>query len=130
MPEQRSQQMRADISRMTENKLVEVEIRLLPRRSDSQLRYYWAVVVALVNDALRELGHDITTEDTHAFLKDKFNPKQVVNAEGELIGQIGGSTGDMTTSDMAVYIEEIQRWASQSLGIYIPDPNEQTTLNL
>lgn len=123
-------QMEYDISRLKEGKLIELELKTLPRRSDQQNRFYWAVCVIMVRDALINLGHEVTSEDTHAFLKDKFNSKTICNADGELIGTIGGSTTELTTSDMMVYIEQIQRWAAQSLNLYIPDPNEQTQLDL
>lgn len=122
--------MEDGIRSLKNGKMVEIELKVLPRRSDAQNRFYWAVCVAMLRDKFNEMGHEVTAEDTHAFLKEKFNSKQICNEEGELIGSIGGSTTEFNKADMMDYIANIQRWAAESLSLYIPDPNEQTTLNL
>ena len=52
---------------------VTVEVKLKKRfRSDVQNAYYWGVVVAMVSQRLRELGHDRDRDLTHEFLKGRF----------------------------------------------------------
>src|SRR6478736_3155140 len=124
----RRQQMAFDISKMKEGRLVEVELRPLPRRSDQQNRYYWGVVVALITEQLQELGHEVNAELTHEFLKSKFNAKPLCNAEGELIGEIGETTTKLNKSDFIEYLDKIKRWAATFLMLNIPDPESQVKL--
>lgn len=124
----RRQQMMADIAKMKDGRLVEVELRPLPRRSDRQNRYYWGVVVALVMEALQQLGHEVNTELTHEFLKGKFNAKPLWNGEGEVIGEIGETTTKMNRAEFGEYLEKIKRWSATFLSLYIPEPGEQMEL--
>lgn len=108
--------------RELEGKPVEVTMeRAKSHHSDSQRKYYWAVVVRMIQ---LQIGDD-RPEDTHEALKKKFNPvrKDIVNkATGEIeVIEIGGTTTTMTTVEFSDYIERIMRWAAQWLGLVIPD---------
>ena len=49
---------------------VTVEVKLKKRfRSDVQNAYYWGVVIAMIVERLRELGHDVDRDLTHEFLE-------------------------------------------------------------
>lgn len=111
-----------------EGRRVEVVVSKLPKRSSAQNAYYFGVVVDMVRDALKGLGHTVDATDTHNFLKDKFNGKDIANADGELIGRIGESTTKMNKVDFMGYLAAIQIWAATYLNIVIPDPESQTTL--
>lgn len=115
------EQLKEDLHQL-DGARVEIEIKKLPRRSIKQNGYYWSVVVAMVNKALRDIGHDVRPEDTHAFLKEKFNGEDICNGDGEVIGRIGGSTTLLNKPEMHEYIESIRRFASEYLGVVIPDP--------
>ena len=100
------------------------------KRSNAQNGYYHKIVVQFVYDALIESGYDKKELDhniVHDFLRNKFNIHEIVSDQGESI-KIVKSTSDLTTTEFALYISEIQRWASETLHIYIPDPNEQAQL--
>lgn len=112
-----------------EGKCVELVIKKLPRRSNAQNAYYWGVVVAMVKEGLRVMGHKVSDEDTHAFLKDRFNGKDVASIDGEYIGKIGGSTKLMNKAEFMEYLAAIQQFAAQYLGVVIPDPNEQMKIH-
>lgn len=118
-------QMLADLGKY-EGKRVEVEIKKLPRRSNAQNAYYWGVVVSLVTQRLKFLGHDVSNDDTHCYLKDKFNGKDIASIDGEFIGKIGGNTTKMNKPEFMDYIAAIQQFSAQYLGLDIPNPNEQT----
>ena len=97
-------------------------------RSYEQNRYYWGVVVAMIRDRFRELGNDVSSEETHDYLKNTFNYKEFVHeATGEVI-KIPMSTADLTTSAFMDYLAKIQTFSAQILDIRIPDPNEQMEL--
>lgn len=99
-------------------------------RSDQQNRYYWGGVVPIVCEGLNGVGYRITQADTHEYLKHTFLKDKIVNEQtGEYLETIG-STTKLTTTEFMEFIQDIQRWASEFLGVYIPDPNEQTELTL
>lgn len=100
------------------------------KRSNGQNGYYHKIVIQFIYDALiqsgydkKELDHDIV----HDFLRNKFNTHEIVSEHGESI-KIVRATSDLTTVEFMNYIADIQRWASTTLNIYIPDPNEQSQL--
>lgn len=92
------------------------------KRTSPQNRYYHGVVVKLVRQGLLDLGHELNDEDTHEFLKSKFNPKTIVFEETGEVSHYGGTTTELNTVDMNIYIEKIQRFAAEYLNTFIPDP--------
>lgn len=93
------------------------------RRSTQQNRYYFGVVVAEVRLGFIELGHEMTAEQTHDWLKEKFNPIAVENKKGVVV-DMPGTTTQMTKTQFGEYIEKIARFAAEYLSIRIPSPNE------
>jgi len=86
-------------------------------RSNPQNRYYWGVVIDVLS---KELGYE--PEEMHDILKYKFN-KGDVRVKDESFS-LGLSTTKLDTQGFAMYLDNIIRWASIDLGIYIPDANE------
>jgi len=107
-----------------------VEISKANKRSNPQNAYYWSVVVSLMKKGFEDLGHDTTLEETHEFLKAKFNFKEIVNQGTGEVNQIPLSTTRLTKSEFSEYIEKIQRFAAEFLNIQIPNPNEVLKLDL
>jgi hypothetical protein len=93
------------------------------KRSNEQNAYYWGVVIPMVRERLHELGNEFNSQETHEALKAKFNTKDIVNEDG-VVEDIVQSTGALSTTDFMIYLDKIQRWANQFLGIVIPNPNE------
>lgn len=101
---------------------IELTVRKKGTRSSRANKYYWAVVVEEIRIRFRQLGHRLSAEEVHEFLKEKFNPIQIINSEtGELLGMTGGSTADMNQPEFSDYVDRIKAWASETLEIYIPD---------
>jgi hypothetical protein len=94
------------------------------RRSHPQLNYYFGVVVEEIRLALLQLGHQMTKEETHDFLKGKFNAVQIANSQGEAI-EVPGSTATMTKTEFGEYIDKIIQFAAEYLNIQIPLPGEK-----
>lgn len=87
------------------------------KRSNNQNEYYWGVVVELIRQSLKERsGFDLTKEETHDFLKSKFNSIEVA---GLLIPK---STTALSTEQFNQYIETIVKWAAEILFLVIPEP--------
>lgn len=97
-------------------------------RSNQQNRYYFGLVIPLIQQGIKHLGTDITKEECHEFLKAKFNAQELVNEEtGEYI-QIPRSTTALNKEQFCEYISKIQQFASEFLNVVIPDPSTQLAL--
>jgi hypothetical protein len=98
------------------------------KRSSPQNRYYWGVVIREITIRLRELGHQwLNDEDVHDMMKLKFNHEQIVSEEGEVL-ELPKSTTALTKTQFAEYVDNIRMWAAGFLGIDIPDPNQDLTM--
>lgn len=95
------------------------------KRSNSQNSYYFGVVVTMVCLRLRDLGNDVTIEETHDFLKANFNYKEIVKPETEEVLKIPLKTSELSTIEFSEYIERVIRFGAEFLDIQIPYPNEQ-----
>jgi hypothetical protein len=97
-------------------------------RSSKQNAYYWGAVIPMITEAINRLGNDFSQDDTHNFLKAEFNAKQIEVIEGHYI-DMPQSTSKLDTKAFMTYIENIQFFASSMLGLYIPSPNEQVSID-
>lgn len=97
------------------------------KRSNMQNAFYHGICVPMVQQGMYELGTEMSLQETHEFLKIEFNYKEVPSLHGELM-KVPRSTTELTTVEFMVYIEKIQRFASEYLGIVIPDPNSAPEL--
>lgn len=104
------------------------------KRSSSQLGYYFGAVVPIVHKGMRDIGHNITLKQTDAMLRNMFLTDEIVNEEtGQIIEvplDLKGESGDVSTTRFMQFTSDIQQWAAEFLGINIPDPKEQTHLQL
>lgn len=104
-----------------------VKISSIKKRSLLQNAYYHAVVVPMIKEGLREAGYNEvkTNEDAHEVLKHLFLKKQIKSEKSDEEITIAGSTTKLSTADFNKFLEEIWQWASEYLGITIPEPNQQ-----
>lgn len=106
-----------------------VTIKKAGRRSLQLNKYYWGCVIAYQQEGFKNLGHDLSKEEVHAFNKAEFDYKEIiVNESTGEIRKIPGSTKEMTNIQMIDFIEKIKQFSAEWLNTYIPDPNEQSTL--
>lgn len=102
--------------------------KIYNKRSNQQNAYLWALVYPLIRDGLIEIGYDEFAQDTdcemtHDLCKLRFLEKELVNKDtGEVIQSLG-STRKLTTTKFMEYVANLQKWASEYLGINIPDPD-------
>lgn len=99
-----------------------------PNRSTPQNGYYWSVVVPMITEAVNEYGNEWTNDETHEFLKSRFNNREV-EMKGGVIVSLPQSTTSLDKAEFGRYIDEVKQWASVVLGLYIPEPNEQLTID-
>ena len=103
-----------------------ITIKDFRKRSIPQNSYYWGVVVPMVRRGLYDAGYDAvrTNDEAHAVLKHVFLRKEIVSKEtGDMI-EMSGSTTALTIPEFNDFLESVCRWASEYLGIIIPDTNE------
>lgn len=105
-----------------------LEIAQYNKRSDSQNRYYFGIVIPLVQEGIKHLGHQLTKDETHDFLKARFHSQELVNEDTSEVIHIPRSTTIMNKEAFSNYIEQIQIFASEFLNVVIPDPNTQIAL--
>lgn len=102
------------------------------KRSSPQNRYYWGVVVPIIQLGLLDAGWDriaCSKDNVHELLKSKFLPnREVTNLKTGEIMEMPGSTAECTTTEMMEYIDEITAFAAEFLGVQIPAPNEELEL--
>lgn len=115
------------IRRFRDGAEVEIEVsRRRATRSINQNAYYFGVVLQLISDYT---GY--TVDELHDAMKAKFIPKKLAFCDGNGVVQdelvLGGSTRKMTTIEFHDYIEQIRRFAAESLDVNIPDPDEGAT---
>ena len=105
---------------------VTVEVKVKRRfRSDVQNAYYWGVVISMIVDRLRELGHDVDRDLTHEFLKGRFLYSELTDPTTGEVMKIPRKTSELATGEFMDYLEHIKQFAAETLDLYIPDPNEQ-----
>lgn len=98
------------------------------KRSNTANAYYWSSVIPIVRQGLIEIGHVLTKAETHEFLKMRFLKADMCDQDGVVIGERVKSSTELTKSQFGEYIAGIQQFASEYLNVYIPDPNQQTSL--
>ena len=77
---------------------------------------------------MNEQGNELTAEDVHDFLKETFNPINILGPGGEIIGKKGGSTAKMNKDEMSAYWDKIILWAAEFFYLTIPLPNTELSL--
>lgn len=110
------------------------------RRTQRQNRYLWGVVYKTIADndpgffgneetaeALRAAGLSMR-DAVHAYCKRVFLPGEMlwldVDAEGNGADFcVQKSTRKLNRQDFNAYVEDIRRWAADSLGVFVPDPS-------
>ncbi len=107
---------------------VEIEVKKKKRRSGQLNRYYWGVVVALIQEGMIDQGNDVSRNDVHYYLKYRFNYKELVNKNGGEVIQIPDTTTELTNTQFMEYMEKCKQFAAEFLSVVIPEPMEQLTL--
>jgi hypothetical protein len=101
------------------------------KRTNQQNAYYWAVIVPIVFQFLREAGYNeiLSHADAHEVLKFKFLRKTIVSEHGEYV-EIIKSTAKLSKKDFIEYIEAIIQWVAETWGMVIPPPGTQTQMDI
>ena len=107
----------SDVSQY-EEKTIEIIVREQKKRRSLNLNaYYWSVAVKLLSE---HTGYD--KDDMHEILKSMF-----LRTRYKLNGVwVDGtkSTTKLNSKEMIEFIDNVKRFASTELSVYIPDPND------
>jgi hypothetical protein len=100
------------------------------KRSDAQNRYFHGVIIPVIQHGLIEAGWNEarSSEWTKDFIKLNCLIKQYTNEKTGEVKDCIGKTSGLTKSEFMDFVADVQQWAAESLGIYVPEPNEQTYL--
>ena len=100
------------------------------QRSHNQNSYYWGCVIPLMQDGLTDSGWNElnTPSKVHEFLLEQFTRKELVNHKTGEVKSIRVGSSELTTTEFNTYIEMIQHYASEYLGIIVPNPNTSQDL--
>lgn len=101
------------------------------KRSTQQNRFYYGVIIPIVQNCLKEAGHIMTSESTHDLIKLKFLKETLFVNEttGEVIERIK-STTELSTSQFMDLLTEINNFTFEYFGVTLPNPNDDLTLKL
>ena len=101
------------------------------KRSTQQNRFYYGIILPIVQNCLKEAGHVMTNESTHDLIKLKFLKETLFVNEttGEIIERIK-STTELSTSQFMDLLAEINNFTFEYFGVSLPSPNDDLTLKL
>lgn len=115
-----------------EGKQVVIKIeKFKKKRSTQQNRFYYGVIIPIVQNCLKEAGHIMTSESTHDLIKLKFLKETLFVNEttGEVIERIK-STTELSTSQFMDLLAEINNFTFEYFGVSLPSPNDDLILKL
>ena len=99
--------------------IIEVK-KHVKRRSNNQNNLMWMWLDKIASLMSDESGYEIW--EIHELFKDNFLIGKEVHLGGLQV--IVKTTTDLTTSEMTRYLDQIQRFCSAEMGIYLPLPEE------
>lgn len=85
--------------------------------SDPLRRYYWAVVMLMIAE---ETGH--STDSIHEAMKRKFLGYTDERTGLEMVPSVFSDDSKLSVQEKKAFIDEVRRWASDFLNIWIPEP--------
>lgn len=88
-------------------------------RTNRQNAYYFGVVLKAISDYT---GYSVN--ELHELFKSNLLPSKVITI-GDKNVSITPSTTELSVVDFNDYIEQIAQFAADTLGIYVPHPNER-----
>ena len=97
-------------------------VSIVKTRSSSQNKYYWSCIVQTLSD---ETGYD--TNEMHEIIKRRFltDYKTFESKNGNIVDlETSKSTASLTTVEFEALMTRIRVWASQTLNIFLQEPNE------
>lgn len=121
---------------LEKGRAVTVDVKSAASKTKEQLGYYWAVVLPRIQQGMREHGNELSLADINQLLNEKFycvtktaswtDEKGVQHVH--VIRKPKSKSG-ARKDQMAVFLDEVIRWASLELGVWVPEPSYNTEGN-
>ena len=89
-------------------------------RSGNQNSLYWKWIYEIAGHISDATGED--TDTIHEYIKRNFLAPKETEVFGEKVVEY--TTKDLTTKEMAEYMEKIEAWSSYMFGISLPHPED------
>lgn len=102
------------------------------KRTLEQNNFYWGVFIPIAKQAFFDNWGEVwSNKDLHSYFLDKCPIyREVVNLKTGEINSIKKSSSEMTTIEMNRYWELCGAYLSLNFDVYVPEPNENLTLEL
>nr|DAI95369.1 MAG TPA: protein NinB [Caudoviricetes sp.] len=95
------------------------------QRSNKQNGYLWGCAYPLLLKGMINVGWEFaTTEQIHEFFKGQFTSEQIVNKDTGEVVEIPSSTSEMDTVTFNTYVDKLREYASEYLGMELPEPDK------
>lgn len=99
--------------------------RVRKNRTSDQNGWLWGCVYPILLDGLIDAGWEFTSiEQVHEFFKAQFTRDKAINYHTGEIVEFPTSTAIMDTVTFSTYVEQLRTYASEFLGVDIPDPDK------
>lgn len=104
--------------------------KAVDRRTSPQNRYYWGVVVPCIKAGLKDGGMVLSTEQVHELLKFRFlKEDRAVGEDGEFVTVVP-STSELEVGEFVAYTDRCIQFAAEYLNVVIPEPGQQSEMEL
>ena len=98
--------------------------RVRKSRTTDQNGWLWGCVYPLLLDGLIDAGWGFTdVEQVHEFFKSQMTQDKAINYHTGEVVEFPSSTALMDTVTFSTYVEKLRSYASEYLGLDIPDPD-------
>lgn len=95
------------------------------KRSNKQNGYLWGCAYPLLLKGMINVGWEFATiEQIHEFFKGQFTSEQIVNKDTGEVVEIPSSTSEMDTVTFNTYVDKLREYASEYLGMELPEPDK------
>lgn len=95
------------------------------QRSNKQNGYLWGCAYPLLLKGMINVGWEFATiEQIHEFFKGHFTSEQIVNRDTGEVVEIPSSTSEMDTVTFNTYVDKLREYASEYLGMELPEPDK------
>ncbi len=90
------------------------------RRSLSQNALMWQWLDVVVQHVHESTNQD--KEDIHEFFKQQFLEPRIIEIGSEIVKR--WSSKNLSTAEMAIYMDQIYAWVTTELGLLLPIPQD------
>jgi hypothetical protein len=98
-------------------------------KSNKQLGYYFSVIVAIMQNCIKEEWQEIwTKQETHEFLLSNFNYEELVNEEtGQILRKVRRSSAN-NTKEQEAYHQKCRQFILEYFNVVVPLPEKQVKI--